>query len=295
MARKKKRRRSSRKKKQKLWNQLFTFAAAVAIVAFVLYLQRGEPLSHRKPRAVSRPQLKIAGARQIPARKLTGAPKIIFVIDDIGNTNLYTDDLEKLGSEVTYSILPLLRHTDFFDRFSLETGAEVILHQPLESEKGTIPGPGLITTAMPDSFVLDELRRNLASVPHAVGINNHMGSKGTADPRLMNLILRELKNRGLFFLDSKTTTHSVGQAVANHYQLRYLSRDEFLDNEDSVLAIKTEIAALAEKARWHGYAVGIGHYRPNTLQALAEEIPRLKRGGFQIVSLTDILQWKTKK
>ena len=293
MARKKKRKNSRGKKEQKLWNQILAFAAAAAAVAFILYLQHGEPLPRRhKHQAAARPKLKVTGIRQIPARKLTAAPKIVFVIDDIGNTNLYTEELEALGNNVTYSILPLLRHTDFFDRFSLQTGAEVILHLPLESEKGTIPGPGLITTSMPDSFVLDELRRNLNSVPHAVGSNNHMGSKGTADPRLMNLILRELKSRQLFFLDSKTTAHSVGQAVANRYQLRYLSRDEFLDNEDSIPAIRNEIAALAEKARWHGYAIGIGHYRPNTLEVLAEEIPRLKRAGFQIVSLTDILGWK---
>lgn len=227
-----------------------------------------------------------------PVRPLTGAPKIVFVIDDIGNTSAHVPEIEKLGRDVTYAILPLLPHTAFFDQLSLRTGAEVILHLPLESYKGTIPGPGLITNNMTDDRILEELNRNLNSVPHRIGVNNHMGSKGTSDPRVMDVILSELKDRGMFFLDSGTTRQTAAPVVAQELGMTILRRDEFLDNVDEPSAIRAEVRKLAETARRKGYAVGIGHYRLNTLRVLQEEIPLLKQAGFQIVSLRELLYYK---
>lgn len=254
---------------------------------------KAEPFVYYKRTAPRKTFPASAASAPLPApRALGGAPKIVFVIDDIGNTGAHVPEIEKLGSDVTYAILPLLKHTAFFDQLSLKTGAEVILHLPLDSYKGTIPGPGLITTAMEDDYVLEELDRNLASVPHRVGVNNHMGSKGTADPRMMDLILGELKNRGLFFLDSRTTSQSVAPLVARELGMNILGRDEFLDNKDEVNAIRQEVRELAEKARKNGSAIGIGHYRLNTLRVLQEEIPRLKAAGYEIVSLRELLYYK---
>lgn len=241
-----------------------------------------------KPSPVSAPR-----SQAIPIPRVLGsAPKLVFVIDDIGNTGSHVPEIEKLGRDVTYAILPLLAHTSFFDQLSLRTGAEVILHLPLDSYKGTIPGPGLITTAMPDDYVLEELQRNLASVPHRVGVNNHMGSKGTSDSRMMDLILGNLKSRGLFFLDSRTTSQSVAPLVAKEIGMSILARDKFLDNVDEVSAIRSEVRKLAEMARRKGHGVGIGHYRLNTLKVLQEEIPLLKQAGFEIVSLRELLHYK---
>lgn len=257
--------------------------------------QQAEPIVYYKQTALPK---RTAPAASVPAaplpapRALGGAPKIVFVIDDIGNTGAHVPEIEKLGRDVTYAILPLLKHTAFFDQLSQKTGAEVILHLPLDSYKGTIPGPGLITTAMSDDYVLEELNRNLASVPHRVGVNNHMGSKGTSDPRMMDIILGELKNRGLFFLDSRTTSQSVAPLVAKELGMSILGRDEFLDNVDEVNAIRQEVRQLAEKARRNGSAIGIGHYRLNTLRVLQEEIPQLKAAGYEIVSLRELLYYK---
>ncbi len=308
-----KRKKKSGSKKIPAFQKYSSLALAAAIVIFAIWLQNHpaqkgkveKPAPAKRPPVVKiqpkpAPTASLAPVEQPfkrvetppPARTkrpLSSAPAIVFVIDDMGNTSKYTEQLIQLGDDVTYAILPLLRHSAKFAHLSLKTHAEVILHLPLESAKGTIPGPGLITNAMSDQYVLEELQRNLVSVPYRAGVNNHMGSSGTANRRLMKLILTDLKKRRLFFLDSKTSAKSVAPEIAKALGVPYLKRDEFLDNVDSLPAVKDRIRETAALAQRQGYAIAIGHYRPNTLQALLEEIPRLKREGFQIVSLQDLL------
>lgn len=226
-----------------------------------------------------------------PPRPLrAGAPKIVFVIDDIGHSIESLDSFRRLGNRVTYAILPFLKYSVYFDRLSAETGAEIILHMPLESVKDTIPGPGLIRTNMSNDYVLDILDRELNLLPHCVGVNNHMGSKGTADPWLMELILKRLKQRNMIFMDSMTTAQSVARQVGSMIGLPVLKRDIFLDNDDSPEAIRGQVRLLAGIARKRGYAIGIGHYHANTIKVLSEEIPRLEKEGFQMIALRDILR-----
>ena len=248
-----------------------------------------------RPRGYNPPALATAPSavyRQPAAPPRTyhaGSPKIVFVIDDIGHTENWNGDLRKLGNDVTYAILPFLRYSAYFDALSLQTGAEVILHLPLESKSGTIPGPGLIRTRMADDAVLELLDRTLHSVPHASGVNNHMGSQGTSDPHLMSLILHRLQQRSLFFMDSMTTTTSVASGVGAQLGYPILKRDVFLDNVDEKEAIRANVLETAAKAQAQGHAVAIGHYRYNTLRVLLEEIPRLKAQGFDIATLSDLL------
>ena len=293
-----------RKTKKKL---IIALGVVLAFSIFLFFLSRFQP--HRR-RFFQKPKGKIArssGARvsapprlkprvwpvpyrQLPPRVFGPGPKIAFVIDDIGNRAEHSTLLRALGDQVTYSILPFVRHSRYFDELSRQTGADVILHLPLESLKGTIPGPGLITTQMSDQAVLELLNRDLASVPHAIGANNHMGSKGTSDPHLMRLILSELKKRNLFFLDSKTSSRSVAAGMSGELGMPVLKRDIFLDNEAQQDAIRNEIREASGIAQKRGYAVAIGHYRYSTLEVLLEEIPRLRREGYQVVGLEDLLR-----
>lgn len=229
--------------------------------------------------------------KPVPREMRAGAPKIVFIIDDVGHTMEYLEDFRRLGNRVTYAILPFLKNSAFFDRMSADTGAEVILHMPLESVNGTIPGPGLIRTNMSNDYVLDILDRELDLLPHCIGVNNHMGSKGTADPWLMEIILNRLKKRNLIFLDSRTTSQSVAPQIGAMIGLPVLKRDVFLDNEpNDPAAIREQVKLLADIARKRGYAIGIGHYHGPTLRILNEEIPRLQAEGFDMVSLRDILR-----
>lgn len=218
-------------------------------------------------------------------------PKIVFVIDDIGEHDKFKNELAKLGSKVTYAILPLRDFSLYFSEQAKRARADVILHLPLETvHADKFPGQGLITGAMKDDEILSGLRRDLASVPGHVGVNNHMGSKGTSDRRLMTLILRELKREELFFLDSHTTPRSVAPEICHAIGLPFLKCGLFLDNDNAVAAIKARLAQFRKIARDQGTAVAIGHYRKNTLEVLAEEIPQLEKEGFEVISLRDVLK-----
>ncbi len=225
-----------------------------------------------------------------PTHRRSSRPKIVFVIDDIGNHNRYNAQIKALGRKVTYAILPLLPYSRYYGDLSLTTGAEVILHLPLDTVQDKIPGRGLIVDTMSSSDILSMLAHDLDSVPNHVGVNNHMGSRGTASRQMMTIILKELKRRGLFFLDSYTTPESVVPSVGRAIGLPILARGIFLDNKDSKPAIHAQINQLREVAREKGNAIAIGHYRANTLELLAKEIPRLEHEGFEIITLKKMLK-----
>lgn len=224
----------------------------------------------------------------------SGKYKIAFVIDDMGYTRDYEKTLKKLGRNVTYAVLPLLPYSKHFGELSRKTGANAILHLPLEAIDDTIPGRGLIVHNMSSKEVLETLKIDLASVPNLIGVNNHMGSRGTSDARLMRTILKELKKRNLFFLDSYTTSKSVTKPLGKEIGLTVLERGVFLDNIDSKPYIRSRIEKLKKDAKRNSHAIAIGHYRYNTLLVLSEEIPKLKKEGFSVVSLKNIIK-HTKK
>ena len=261
--------RLTRKQKRKL----------VTVVVLALFVAGGLWLFTHHPRSKQ-------GKRVAPPR---GAPKIVFVIDDIGFHDKYKRQLVALGSNVTYAILPLLPYSRYFGHLSEKTNVDVILHLPLDTTTDVTPGPGLIVSTMSDNDIRELLGRDLDSVPNYVGVNNHCGSRGTADKRLMTVILTELKRRRLFFLDSYTTKDSVVPEVARQVKIPFLQRGVFLDNSDTKESIRAEIGRLEAVAREKGSAIAIGHYRKNTLEVLAKEIPRLKAEGFKIISLRKLL------
>ena len=221
-------------------------------------------------------------------------PKIVFVIDDIGEHDKFKNELAKLGSKVTYAILPLRDFSMYFNEQGKRAHADVILHLPLETvHTDKFPGQGLITEEMSDDEILSALRRDLVSVPRHVGVNNHMGSKGTSNRHLMTIILQELKREKLFFLDSHTTSKSVAPEICHAIGLPFLKCGIFLDDDNVVAAIQAQLVELRRIARDQGTAVAIGHYRKNTLDVLAEEIPQLEKEGFEIISLRNVLKIQT--
>jgi len=221
-------------------------------------------------------------------------PKIVLVIDDIGEHDKFKGELAKLGSKVTYAILPLRDFSFYFSEQGKRMHADVILHLPLETVRtDQSPGQGLITEEMSDAEILGMLKKDLGSIPGHVGVNNHMGSRGTSDRRLMTLILRELKRERLFFFDSHTTSKSVAPEICHAIGLPFLKCGLFLDNDNAVEAITAQLVELRKIAREQGTAVAIGHYKKNTLDVLAGEIPQLEKEGFEIISLRNVLKIQT--
>lgn len=235
------------------------------------------------------PQLPEAGRRPL-SRHPSRHHRITFVIDDIGNNNVCDAQLRSLGSKVTYAILPLQPYSRYYGNLSKTTQAEVILHLPLDTVQNKVPGRGLIVDTMSKEDILGMLAHDLDSVPNHVGVNNHMGSRGTASREMMTTILTELKRRQLFFLDSYTTPESVVTSVGRQIGLPILARGVFLDNDDNQRAILSQMNQLRTVAREKGNAIAICHYRLNTLEVLSREIPRLEKEGFEIITLRQMLK-----
>ena len=154
--------------------------------------------------------------------------------------------------------------------------------QPVSSEHN--PGPGAITTSMTDRQIAAQIEEDLASLPPVPGGNNHMGSKGTADPRVMHDVLVEFKAKHLFFIDSETSNASIGAAMARELGVQTAARDVFLDNAVDEPAIEAQLRDAEKVALAHGQAIAIGHPFPETAKALARIIPEMKAAGIELVA-----------
>jgi hypothetical protein len=163
-----------------------------------------------------------------------------------------------------------------------------MLHLPMETLSGLNPGPGKVTTAMSDAQIVAQVQSDLAEVPLARGVNNHEGSKASADPRVMRAVIGVLAEHKLFFIDSKTNAASVGEDTARQMGVPTAARDVFLDNRADVAYSEAQLSAAAAIAQRTGSAIAIGHPRPTTLAAVRAMIPRLQALGVQFVLVQDL-------
>ncbi|HSD71693.1 MAG TPA: divergent polysaccharide deacetylase family protein, partial [Thermoanaerobaculia bacterium] len=148
------------------------------------------------------------------------------------------------------------------------------------------PGPGVVLRSDTDDAIARTVIADLASVPGAVGVNNHMGSAATADPRVMRAVVHVLSQRGLFFIDSRTTEATVARRVADEAALPAASRRVFLDATPNPSAIQRAYRELLAKAKKDGSALAIGHPHPATLEVLERELPRLREEGIALVPVS---------
>lgn len=205
-----------------------------------------------------------------PAQPGTG-PRLVVVIDDLGENVHQAQELAALSFPVTFAVLPNISKSREVARIGAAAGRDVLLHQPMEPmdyPHRADPGPGALFVGMEDEQILQILRDNLAQVPQAIGINNHMGSRFTADESGMSTVLRELKRRDLFFLDSLTTGNSVADEQARKIGLEHLRRHIFLDNIPNVQAILFQLRKAEQLAHNQGQVIAIGHPYPETIEAL---------------------------
>jgi polysaccharide deacetylase 2 family uncharacterized protein YibQ len=222
------------------------------------------------------------------------SPRISIIIDDMGNRLREGGDAIALPGKLTYAILP---HTAYSKRLATaahEAGKEVILHQPMEALTGNhLLGEGGITIDMTQRDIERTLRRNLASVPYSVGINNHMGSLMTLHPGNMAWLMSVLKRRGdLYFVDSKTTADSIAAQVAEEYAIPNAERNIFLDHEINPQAIREQFARLIRQAKLTGSAIGIGHPYPETIAMLKEMLPELQSEGVKLIPVSEMIQFR---
>ncbi len=232
-----------------------------------------------RPRRVARatpvPVTPTATARPQPRPGATG--RLAILLDDAGQSLDLVPRAAALPSPVAVAVLPFLPHSADTAARMHDAGHEVWLHLPMEPDDypRDNPGPGAILVSMKESEIRMAVRSALNNVPFIVGVNNHMGSKATADLRTMTWVMQEIGGRGLAFIDSRTTAATVAEDAARAQGVPTGRRRVFLDNTSSPAAIRAQLEEAVYQARLEGEAIAIGHLHPSTVKVLAAELPGL--------------------
>ncbi|ACV69444.1 protein of unknown function DUF610 YibQ [Desulfohalobium retbaense DSM 5692] len=198
--------------------------------------------------------------------------RLAIVIDDLGEDVRKARRLIQTGLPLTFAVLPSCTHTRDIASLAHEHNLELLLHQPMEplSYPATDPGTGALFVGMNASQIRKTLKDNLAQIQHAVGLNNHMGSRFTSSSAGMRTTFRNIANRQLFFLDSLTSPDSVARETAKRTHVPYLRRNIFLDNTQNREAILYQLQKAERLALSRGSAIAIGHPYEATLEAIAK-------------------------
>ena len=238
--------------------------------------------------------IEIATIELLKSRSLLRrAGKIAIVIDDFGHTSQrLVKQFCQLPFPLTLAVLPNEGRGDAIAERALAAGHEVLVHLPMEPDgyPENDPGPDAVMVDQDADEIRWHVRQAIDQVPGAVGLNNHMGSRATADARVMGLVLEEVSRHPLFFLDSRTTPESQGWKIAQDAGIPSIQRDLFIDPLEEVTSVEENLWELAELAARNGHAVGVGHDRQQTLSALEYVLPRLERRGFRFVPVSQLAQ-----
>ncbi len=214
--------------------------------------------------------------------------KVAILIDDIGYDPGALRKLLAIKAPLAFSVLPGTPHARSSAEAIHRAGKEVLLHLPMEPHgyPERDPGRGALFASMTERAIIGTLEKDLRSVPHAEGVNNHMGSKFMEERDPLSVVLDILHRRGLYFVDSLTTDASVAGALAREKDLRFATRDLFIDDTEDRSWAKTHLERLlSTRDQWNGLLL-IGHPYPETVSALEEMVPRFQSQGIEIVPLS---------
>jgi polysaccharide deacetylase 2 family uncharacterized protein YibQ len=219
-------------------------------------------------------------------------PQIAIVIDDLGWDLGAAQVLLAMEVPLSFAILPQTPYKDLIAREAQRRGRDILLHLPMEpySYPYVNPGRPVLLGNMDRHEFTTQMESALATVPSAVGVNNHMGSRLTEDRAAMHTVMQWMKQRNLFFLDSRTSPKSLAYQVAREFGVRTAQRHVFLDNETDPLKIAQQLQRLAAFAREHGSAIGIGHPYPETVQSLRYTLPEIQQTGIEVVPVSRLVQ-----
>lgn len=229
-----------------------------------------------------------------PAIRKPAVPKgqmlVALVFDDMGVDRKRSAEVIALAGPLTLSFLPYAEKVGEQAAAGRARGHEIMLHLPMQPEGKADPGPHALTLAQGPDERLRRLGWNLDRFSGYVGVNNHMGSRFTADAQAMEPVLQALKARGVFFLDSRTSPHSVGLALALRDGLPAVGRDVFLDHEMAASAVDRRLADLEAVARRQGHAIAIGHPHDVTIAAVRRFIAEMPAKGLTLVPVSTLVR-----
>ena len=206
-------------------------------------------------------------------------PRACIIIDDMGYDRKLAKKFLGLDVPFTFSMLPFSPFQKTITKAARLKHVEIMLHLPMEPDEypRVNPGPGALLTSMSPDELIQQLTRDIRSVPGIKGVNNHMGSRMTAVSSQMYQIFTILKKEGLFFIDSRTSVNTLCKPSARLLQVPFAERDIFLDHVTTAEFVRKQLSELILRAQQDGRAIGIGHPHPITYQVLKEMLPELKR------------------
>jgi polysaccharide deacetylase 2 family uncharacterized protein YibQ len=231
-------------------------------------------------------------------RKLTGVkypgttiPRVAIIVDDGGYGGPVTEKVLALTPKLTVAVLPYTPAAKKTASKAAELGFQVMLHVPMEPAKMK----GCMTTKMSRQEILKTFEEELAEIPEASGVNNHVGSIFTSNEQCVTIFLEGVKNHPLFFIDSRTSAKSKGYEVAKSFGIPTAMRDVFLDNEPEANYIIGQFNHLMDVAKERGTAIGICHFRTKTVPVLTQMLPQLERNGIELVHVSELLKTPAKQ
>ncbi|MBT0893153.1 divergent polysaccharide deacetylase family protein [Geobacter hydrogenophilus] len=245
------------------------------------------PVIHEDYTATVVPPPSERHARPRPA----ASGSLAIIIDDMGKGTQEARSLIDIGVPVTFSIIPGLPKARQVAQEAQRRGIEVMIHLPMEPKgypERRLEENGLLLS-QGNEEISARMNGYFREVPQAVGANNHMGSAFTENREKMAVVLGILKEKGLFFVDSKTSAISAGESMARELGVRTASRAVFLDNIQDVGYISKQLRQAAAIARKRGSAIAICHPHPATIQALSLGLPKLRDEGITFVLASSLV------
>jgi uncharacterized protein len=277
--------------------------AAALIAALILFLERTDRVGDQggtvqegrrpePPAKTTERERPAPGPAPKPQPAETPGRSIAVIIDDIGQDLQVVDELAEIRAPIAFAVLPFVPHTAEAARRLHAAGKEILLHLPMEprSYPANNPGKGALFTAMTDREIRAQVAEDLAAVPHALGVNNHMGSRFTEDEARLTIVMEELSKRGLFFVDSRTTPASRGREAAARAGVPFASRSVFIDHTKGYAAALANLIRPPQGGRRGQPLLMIGHPHRETVRALKEVLSGRREEGLRVISLAAYLE-----
>lgn len=215
--------------------------------------------------------------------------QLVIIIDDIGNNYAQGNAMVELDGPLTLAFLPHTPHARKLAKKAYLQQKEIILHAPMENSTAAPLGPGALTRELSKKDFQLTLSQAIESIPHAQGINNHMGSALTQDKQAMQWVMETLQKKQLYFIDSLTSPKSVAYQQAIQHQLPALRRHIFLDNDKSPAALSRQWGKALRIAKQTGRAILIGHPYDESHAFLAKQLPKLAAQSIELIPASQLL------
>jgi polysaccharide deacetylase 2 family uncharacterized protein YibQ len=261
------------------------------LLLFLLWNFINHAIPPRPEPASAKPKPVAASIIESPKKNADHRGDIVLILDDVGFDRQPVAAAMTIDPSVNFAVLPNSQHAAAVANTLHARGFEILCHLPMEPQgfPRVSPGENAVLTTMNDAEIAVTTRSSIEGVPFARGVNNHMGSRATADRRVMTAVLESLPH-GMYFVDSRTTPDSVAASVARSMSIRTATRNVFLDDVATQPAVRAQLAELARDAETRGVAVGIGHMYPATISVLTADAPSLRARGFRFVRASAVVR-----